>query len=114
MKLEDYFDFTEAPDYIRIQGHRIGIEDVVRLYNEQQSPEMIAQAFPGLSLETIYATLTYYLHNKADVDAYVAEQSRSAEERWSQAQEHPSPGIQKLRAMNEQLQERHDSESRGP
>src|SRR5260370_7069849 len=109
MKLEDYFDFTEAPDYIRIQGHRIGIEDVVRLYNEQQSPEMIAQAFPGLSLETIYATLTYYLHNKADVDAYVAEQSRSPDERWRHSQEHPPPQLHHLPPILTQFHATHDS-----
>ncbi|HZC78056.1 MAG TPA: hypothetical protein VE258_09925, partial [Ktedonobacterales bacterium] len=73
-----------------------------RLYNEHQSPEMIAQTFPGLPLETIYATLAYYLHNQAEVDAYMAEQIRSSEERWRQAQEHPSPMMQKMRAIREQ------------
>lgn len=102
VKLEDYFDFSEVPDYIRIQGHRIGIEHVVRLYNEYHSPEMIAQEFPGLSLEKIYATLAYYLHNKADVDAYMAERIRSSEERWRQAQANPAPMMLKMRAIKEQ------------
>jgi hypothetical protein len=33
MRLEDYFEFVE-PDYIRIKGHRIGIESILRKYLE--------------------------------------------------------------------------------
>jgi hypothetical protein len=31
MLLEDYFDFL-SPDDIRIKGHRIGIQDIIRKY----------------------------------------------------------------------------------
>ena len=102
MQLEDYFNFSEAPDYIRIKGHRLGIEHVVRLYNEYCDPEQIAQHFPGLSLEKIYATITYYLHNKAEVDAYIAEIDRCSEEQWRSARANPSPRELRMRAVKEQ------------
>ncbi|HEX6121776.1 MAG TPA: DUF433 domain-containing protein [Ktedonobacterales bacterium] len=102
MRLEDYFDFSEAPDYIRIQGHRLGIEDVIRLYKNFASPEAIAQHFPGLSLEKIYATITYYLGHKDEVDAYIAELDRYTQEQARIAAQHPSPPAQRVRALKEQ------------
>ncbi len=72
MHLEDYFDFLESED-IRIKGHRIGIEHVIKLYHDGFSPEQMAQHYPGLSLEKIHATITYYLHNKEAIDEYIAE-----------------------------------------
>jgi hypothetical protein len=40
MLLEDYFDFL-SPDDIRIKGHRIGIQDVIKYYLSGYSPEEI-------------------------------------------------------------------------
>jgi uncharacterized protein (DUF433 family) len=73
MQLEDYFDFL-APDDIRIKGHRIGIESVLYEYiHRAQTPEEIAQRSDTLTLEEIYATILYYLHNKEAVSKYVAD-----------------------------------------
>jgi uncharacterized protein (DUF433 family) len=72
MQLEDYFDFL-APDDIRLKGHRIGIETVLYEYiHRHQSPEQIAQEYQ-VSLEKVYATILYYLHNQEAVSKYVAE-----------------------------------------
>jgi uncharacterized protein (DUF433 family) len=73
MQLEDYFDF-QAPDDIRIKGHRIGIESVLYQYLFRgQTPEEIAQWFETLTLEEVYATILYYLHNKEAVTKYLEE-----------------------------------------
>lgn len=58
MLLEDYFDFV-GPTEIRLKGHRIGIEHVLAYYQQGYTPEAIAQEFPGLDLEMVYATITY-------------------------------------------------------
>jgi uncharacterized protein (DUF433 family) len=78
MQLEDYFEFEKFDtkfgpvERIRIKGHRIPIERVIELFNQGTPPEDIQrEAYPTLTLEEVYATITYYLHNKADVDAYV-------------------------------------------
>ncbi|WP_225225326.1 DUF433 domain-containing protein [Komarekiella delphini-convector] len=63
MQLEDYFEFLN-PDDIRIKGHRIGIDNVIQYYLQGYSPEQILEELPSLNLEKIYATLTYYLHNR--------------------------------------------------
>lgn len=103
MQLEDYFDFVD-PLEIRIKGHRIGPEHVMRYFHEGYSPEQIAQEYPGLSLEKIYATITYYLHNKAEMDTYMAQQDALAEQEYQEylAQE-PSPVVKRLRALKAQI-----------
>ena len=98
MQLEDYFDFL-GPDVIRIKGHRIGIEHVLAYYREGFSPEQITQEFPGLSLEKIYATITYYLHNQAEVDAYLERLEAWSEEEYRKWAANPSPVVERLRKL---------------
>ena len=110
MRLEDYFDFL-GPNVIRIKGHRINLEDIVDYYREGYSPEQIAQEFPGLSLEKIYATIAYYLHNKVEVDAHMVRLAKMVEEeiREEEAQE-PSPVVQRIRMLKTQQASREASE----
>jgi len=99
MQLEDYFDFTE-PDVIRIKGHRLGLEDVIELYQAGYSAEQISLEFPGLSLEQIHAAITYYWHNQADVDAYLNRLNKMAQESIRLQQKQPlSPVAQRIRAL---------------
>jgi uncharacterized protein (DUF433 family) len=73
MQLEDYFDFLEPTD-IRIKGHRIGIETILYEYiYRERTPEQIARRFDTLTLEQVYATILYYLHNKEEVAKYMAD-----------------------------------------
>lgn len=98
MKLEDYFDF-QAPDVIRLKGHRIGIEDVIERYHEGYSAEEIVQEFPGLSLEQIHATFAYYLHNRDELDAYLSRVNAAYEQRMREYDAQPaSPVVQRVRA----------------
>lgn len=96
MQLEDYFEFL-SPDDIRIKGHRIGIDDVIEYYLEGYSPERILEELPSLNLEKIYATLTYYLHNRAEMDAYLLRLRKWREERYREWAANPSPLVQRLR-----------------
>ncbi len=107
MQLEDYLDF-QGPDVIRIKGHRVGIEHIVERYHDGFSPEQIAQEFPGMSLEKIYGTIAYYLHNKAEVDAYIARINKEVEERYQEWLANPSPLSQRLRALKAQRKEEHE------
>src|SRR2546430_390859 len=73
MQLEEYFDFL-APNDIRIKGSRIGIESVLYdyLYNTR-TPEQIEERFESLTLEQVYATILFYLHEEEQVGTYLAE-----------------------------------------
>ena len=113
MKLEDYFEFLPN-NAIRIKGHRIGVEHVVKLYQEGFSPEEIAGAFPGLSLEKIYATITYYLHNQAELDTYIARGEVAAEQAIREYEAHEqAPVVARLRALKAQRRRQHDQPASG-
>jgi uncharacterized protein (DUF433 family) len=107
MQLEDYFDFL-APNDIRVKGHRIGIETILFDYlDEGLSAEEIALRYPTLSLEKVYATLTYYWRHQEEVDTYLRE-AREHEERMIQEQErNPSPGAKQVYRL---LHERRNQE----
>lgn len=91
MQLEDYFTFL-APDDIRINGTRIGIESILYEYIYRgKTPEEIAQQFHTVTLEQVYATILYYLHNKEDVSAYIADWLAFAHQQRQHQQQNPSP-----------------------
>ena len=54
-----------------IQNTRVSLDSVVYRWLEGLSPETIAECFPALTLEQVYGAITYYLSNRADVDAYL-------------------------------------------
>src|SRR2546425_11579113 len=71
MRLEDYFDFLGSED-IRIKGTRIGIESILYEYiHNVRTPEDIKERFQTVSLEQVYATILYYLHNRETVGSYL-------------------------------------------
>ncbi len=65
---------------VRIGGTRVTLDSVVYAFQRGETPEQVAYSFDTLSLADIYATMTYYLQHKAEVDAYLQERERQAEE----------------------------------
>lgn len=99
MQLDDYFDFLADND-IRIKGTRIGIETVLYDFiHRLRSPEEIATTYPSLSLEQVYATILYYLHNQEAVSKYLADWMEWGREMRRQQAAHPSAEIQRLRKI---------------
>jgi uncharacterized protein (DUF433 family) len=110
MRLEDYFDFL-APDDIRIKGSRIGIETVLYQYiHRAQTPEAIAAAYPTLRLAEIYATILYYLENREQIDAYLADWIEFGRRMREEQERNPSPAVARLRALK--AQQPHEAASR--
>lgn len=102
MQLESYLDFLSDQD-IRIKGTRIGIETVLEDFIEDASPEEIVVRYPNLTLEQIYAVITYYLANRTEVDAYLTE-GRGMIEAAAQVQDQNPPAVitrlRRLKAAN--------------
>jgi uncharacterized protein (DUF433 family) len=99
MQLEEYFEIFEADD-IRIKGHRIRIEDVIKYHLAGYTSQQILEQLPTLNLEKIYATLTYYYQNKSQIDAYIQNLNDWQEEQYQQwLTTEPSPLIQRLRQL---------------
>ena len=102
MQLEDYFEFL-APDDIRVKGTRVGIETILTDYLELGLfAEQIATRYPTLSVEQVYATLTYYWRNRSQVDAYLRTIDQEIEGQRREQDLHPSPAVQRLRELARQ------------
>ena len=84
MQLEEYFDFESTPvERIRIKGTRIDLDFVVDYFKHGMTPETIAKNFvTPLDLEQVYATITYYLHNRDQVEAYLQRREAIGEENY--------------------------------
>jgi uncharacterized protein (DUF433 family) len=101
MQLEDYFEFLE-PNHIRIKGHRVRIESILRKYLAGRTAEDIARDYDTLRLLDIYATITYYHQNKAEVDAYLGRNEQLIAEQIARSDANPSPVVLRLRKLREQ------------
>jgi len=99
MNIEEYFDHF-ANDDIRIKGTRVGIESVLYefIYREQ-TPELIERQFPTLSLEQVYATILYYLHNKLKIEKYMADWFVFSQRMRESQAKNPPPVIVRLREL---------------
>jgi uncharacterized protein (DUF433 family) len=81
MRLEDCFLFQSADD-IRIRGTGVGIEHILYDYlYRNEHPEAVAARYPTVRLEQVYATITYFWFNQAEVEPYVARWLQREKER---------------------------------
>jgi uncharacterized protein (DUF433 family) len=99
MNIQDYFTVF-SPDDIRIKGTRIGIESILYEYIYRgKTPEEIAQQFHTVTLEQVYATILYYLHNKEEVSTYLADWLEFTRQQRAKQQENPSQTRLRLRQL---------------
>lgn len=104
MQLEDYLEFVGEDD-IRLKGHRVGIDNVLTYYLDGYTPEEIQGELNTLSLEEIYAVITYYHHNRFQMDGYLQRLSDWQEERYQAFHNAASPLIERLRREKAQRQQ---------
>ncbi|NET56148.1 MAG: DUF433 domain-containing protein [Symploca sp. SIO2E6] len=99
MQLENYF-LILGPDDIRLKGTRIGIETILYdyIYRARRAEE-IAQTYPSLSLEQVYATILYYLHNQQAVAQYLTDWIEHGERMLAEQRRNPSPGRLRLQKL---------------
>jgi len=101
MQLEDYFNFLAHND-IRLKGSRIGIETVLYDYiHRGMTPEEIDARYWSITLEQVYATILYYLHNKEEVSQYLAAWIEHGERMRAEQEKNPPPVILRLRRLRE-------------
>jgi uncharacterized protein (DUF433 family) len=95
LDIESYFDRASDGDVL-IRGTRVDITTVLDAYREGLSPEEIAYNYPTLTLEQVYATLTYYLAHRAALDSVASRAEPASEEAAPDA-----PVVARLRALAE-------------
>jgi len=102
MQLEDYFIFL-TPNDIRLKGTRVGIETILYDFiHKSRTPDQIVTSYPSLRLEQVYATITYYLHDKQEVDRYLTEWLEESRRRREEQRRNPPPEILRLRRLLEE------------
>src|SRR5947208_1155353 len=78
---------TESPP-LRVDDHgtvrvgttRLTLDTVIGSYKDGATPEQIVLQYPALSLADAYAAIGYYLRHAGEVDAYLAQGRREAED----------------------------------
>jgi uncharacterized protein (DUF433 family) len=98
-QITDYFNFL-TPDDIRLKGTRVGIETILYEYIDRGcTPEEIAQTYPSLTLEQVYATILYYLQNKEAIGNYLKNWIEHGHKMREQQRLNPPPVSEKLRQL---------------
>ena len=70
---------TEA-GVIRIGDSRVSLDSVIIAFNQGSAPEQIVYDYDSLSLSEVYATISYYLQNREEVDSYLAGRAKQNKE----------------------------------
>jgi uncharacterized protein (DUF433 family) len=69
---------TDHQGDIRVGKTRVPLDTVVFAFNQGATPEEIVMGYPTLDLGDVYAVVNYYLHNRAEVDAYLSQREAEA------------------------------------
>lgn len=103
MLLEDYFNFLDPSD-IRIKGSRIGIESVLYEHIHRcKTPEEIAERFDSITIEQVYATILYYLHNKDAVSQYLTDWIEYGRKMRAEQAKMSTPFLERMRRAKAEL-----------
>ncbi len=70
---------TDDHGTVRVAGTRVRLDTIATAFQLGDSPEVIHEQYPTVSLPDVYAVVSYYLRHRAEVDAYVEENRREAE-----------------------------------
>ncbi len=73
--------FDDGQGGLRVTGTRVQLERIIDAFGLGETPEQIVQDYGTLELGSVYAVIAWYLQHKADVDAYLAERAKKADER---------------------------------
>jgi len=71
---------VDADGVIRVGGTRVTLDTIVAAFLDGATAEEIAQQYPSLDLADIYAAISYYLRHRPEVEAYLQQRRRLAEE----------------------------------
>jgi uncharacterized protein (DUF433 family) len=88
-------------------GSRVSLDSVVYCFLDGASPESIVDDFPTLSLEQVYGAITFYLANRAAIDAYLTETEKLWDERRKNQPPLPPALRERLERARRELASKH-------
>jgi uncharacterized protein (DUF433 family) len=86
---------------IRVGPSRVLLELVVYHFKQGATAEQIQHSFPSLTLREVYRAIYYYLERAEEIEEYLADQERQAEE-----MERTVRGAQVATSLQKRLEER--------
>lgn len=90
-----------------VAGTRVSLDSIVYAFLGGQTAESIAQSFPVLTLEQVYGAIAFYLANRPDIDAYLAQAKADFEAMRQAARDADPMFYQKLADARQQGQALH-------
>jgi uncharacterized protein (DUF433 family) len=82
---------TDASGVVRISNTRVTLDTVVTAFLEGATAEEIIEQYTSLQLSDVYSVIGYYLRHQTEVDTYILERQRLAEEVQQEAQRRFNP-----------------------
>jgi uncharacterized protein (DUF433 family) len=79
----------DASGAIHVENTRVTLDSVVHAFREGASAEEIVDRFPAITLSAAYSTITFYLQNQTEIDAYLKRREAEAEQLRSQIESRP-------------------------
>lgn len=86
---------------IRVGSSRVLLDLVVHHFKQGATAEQVQHSFPSLTLREVYGAIYYYLEHTEEVETYLADQERQAEE-----MERMVRSTQDTTSMQKRLEER--------
>lgn len=80
----------------RVAGSRVSLDSVVHAYLRGESPESICDGFEALTLEQVHGAIAFYLHNRAAIDKFLADQQALFETLAAESRQRNAPLLQRL------------------
>ncbi|MGA2737465.1 MAG: DUF433 domain-containing protein [Bryobacteraceae bacterium] len=90
----EYVSIVE--DRYLVGGTRVSLDSLVYLFREGMSAESMVDCYPALTLEQVHGALAFYLGNRNEIDAYLAEGQRTDESQHQQSRHTNAELIAKL------------------
>lgn len=64
---------------IRVGDSRVSLDVIIESFSLGDSPETIACSYPTVTLAQVYATISYYLRHRVELNAYLEQGRRLAD-----------------------------------
>lgn len=85
---------TDEDGVVRVADSRVTLDALVHAFDAGATAEEIAQQYPSVSLDDVYAIVTYYLRQRAEVEDYLeTRRAESEQTRRDNESRHDPAGI---------------------
>ncbi len=93
---------TDDDGIMRVGGTRVTLDTIIAAFIEGATAEEIAQQYPSVRLADIYSVIGYYLRRHAEIESYLKQRRKQAEETRQQNEERFDPAGIRERLLSRQ------------